>query len=385
MNEELVAKDEDQVNGDLADDNLSEAETEQPSSSRPAYLGPVLVAVGLLVIAVAGVFLDRQVWGVALFSPGPARIAFMSERDGNLEVYMMNRDGSNPLNLTNHPSADGLPLHVAGQKRMAFVSDRDTQGLDLFLMNLDGSEITKISNFADSSNLPLGWSPDGKHLAVYSDRSGSPEVYLIGIDDEEVINLSQVYNAIRFGDWSSGGERFILSSVLGSGIQLFITDLAGNEKLILTDGSYPADGPQWSPNGQKIAFMAISPGDGPIDIYVVDATGGEPINLTQSPANDTFPRWSPDGAKIVFSSDRDGNPELYVMGADGSNPTNLTNNPAQDSIQGDFSWSPDGAQILFHSDRDNGDVEVYVMNADGSNPVNLTHSPGIDFSAVWVK
>ncbi len=68
MNEEFVAKDEDQVSGELADDNLSEAEAEQPSPSRPAYLWPVLVAVGLLVIAVAGVFLDRQVWGATMFA-----------------------------------------------------------------------------------------------------------------------------------------------------------------------------------------------------------------------------------------------------------------------------------------------------------------------------
>jgi Tol biopolymer transport system component len=152
----------------------------------------------------------------------------------------------------------------------------------------------------------------------------------------------------------------------------------------LTDGSYPAGGGHWSPDGQKVAFMAIGPEGSTLDIFVADVSGGEPVNLTQSPSNESFPRWSPDGSKIAFNSDRDGNSEIYVMDADGGNPMNLTNSPADESVQGDFSWSPDGAQILFHSNRDN-DVEIYVMDADGGNQVNLTNSPGTDYYSIWVK
>ena len=408
MNESFSAKDnEDQVDSEQANINLvndeqvdrgqtdrhltgdEQTDEEQigeavQSSSYSASLWPVFLLAGLVVVVLVGMALYQQFGGAVLPFFRPVRIAFMSERDGNWEVYIMDRNGNNAINLTNDPGDDGLPLHVAGQGRLAFVSDRDTQGLDIFLMNLDGSNITKIGDVPDSNNIPIGWSPDGKYLAIDSNRGGVSEVFLIEVDGEGLINLTERDEARRFDNWAPGANRFILSAAADNGVLLFVTNLDGSEKQLLTDGSYPAGAPQWSANGQKVAFMAMAPGGGPIGIYVVDAAGGEPVNLSQSPANDSFPKWSPDGSKIAFLSDRDGNPEIYVMDADGSNQTNLTNNPANESLQGDFAWSPDGTQILFHSDRE-GDVEVYVMNADGSNQVNLTNSPGRDFSAVWVE
>jgi Tol biopolymer transport system component len=380
--------DREQTNRRLAGDEQTDEEqideTVQPSSSRSTSLWPVFLLAGLVVVVLVGMALYQQFGEAILPFSRPVRIAFMSERDGNWEVYIMDRDGNNAINLTNDPRDDGLPLHAAGQGQLAFVSDRDTQGLDLFLMNLDGSNVTKISDVPDSNNIPIGWSPDGKYLAIDSDRGGISEVFLMEVDGEGLINLTERDEARRFDNWAPKANRFILSAVSGQGVLLFVTNLDGSEKQLLTDGSYPVGAPQWSADGQKVAFMATAPGGGPIDIYVVDAGGGEPVNLTQSPANDSFPKWSPDGLKIAFLSDRDGNPEIYVMDADGNNQTNLTNNPANESLQGDFAWSPDGTQILFHSDRD-GDVEIYIMDADGSHQVNLTNSPGRDFSAVWVE
>jgi dipeptidyl aminopeptidase/acylaminoacyl peptidase len=372
------------LTGDEQTDEEQVDEAVQPSSSRSASLWPVFLLAGVVVVALVGLALYQQFGGAGLLFSRPVRIAFMSERDGNWEVYIMDRNGNNAINLTNDPSNDGLPIHTAGQDRLAFVSDRDTQGMDIYLINLDGSNVTKISDVPDSNNVPIDWSPDGKYLAIDSDRGGVSEVFLVEVDGDGLINLTERDEAKRFDNWAPGADRFILSAAADNGALLFVTNLEGSEKQLLTDGSYPAGGPQWSADGQKVAFMAMAPGGGSIDIYVVDAAGGEPVNLTQSPANDSFPKWSPDGSKIAFLSDRDGNLEIYVMDADGSNQTNLTNNSANESLQGDFAWSPDGAQILFHSDRD-GDVDIYVMNADGSNQVNLTNSPGIDFNAVWVE
>lgn len=393
MIDELLAKDDDQTDSEQADDNLTDAEETgekqvnegpvQSPLSRPAFRWLLFALGGLLVIAV-GVLLFQQFGGAALFSTRPPRIAFMSERDGNWEVYIMDRDGSNLVNLTNDPAADGIVVHAARQDRLAFVSDRDEGGLGVFVMDLDGNNVTKIGKLPASMSVPLAWSPDGKYLVINSGQPDSPEILLVELDSEGIVNLTERDDARRFGDWSSKVNRLILSSSTGEGMSLFVTDPEGKQKQFLTDGSYPAGAPQWSPDGQKVVFMATEPGGGPIDIYVVDAAGGEPANLTQSSSNDGFPRWSPDGSKIAFITNRDGNSEIYVMDADGSNQTNLTNSPTDESLQGDFSWSPDGTQILFHSDRE-GDLEVYVMNADGSNQVNLTNSPGTDFGAIWIE
>ena len=314
----------------------------------------------------------------------PARIAFMSDRDGNWEVYIMDRDGGNPLNLTNSPARDGIPVHTPGQDRLVFASDLDGPNLDVFSMDLDGNNVTNITQTSDSNEIPIALSPDGGHVIFASDRGGTSEIYLVETAGTALLNLTERESAQAFDDWSAITDQFILTAVSDLGPSLIITDLDGDTHQTLTDGSFPAGGGHWSPDGQQIAFMAIGPESTSVDIFVVDTSGGEPVNLTQSAFNESFPRWSPDGSKIAFISDRDGNSEIYVMDADGGNPTNLTNSPGDESVQGDFSWSPDGTQILFHSNRDN-DVEIYVMDADGGNQVNLTNSPGTDYFSIWVE
>lgn len=369
-------------------DEIQVGVVDAPASPSPrwrTYLLPSLAVAVLVVAVIAGyaIYLASRDTGLLGVSQ-PTQIAFMSNRDGNWEIYLMDRDGGNLRNLTNSPARDGLPIHTAGQNSLLFASDQAGDSLDVFTIKLDGSELTNVTGMAGSNEVPIAWSPDGKHLIFASDRSGAPEILTMEMTGAGLLSLSERDAAQSFDDWGSGTDQLILTAASEAGLTLLITDLAGDTRQALTDGSYPATGGHWSPDGQKVTYMAIGPESTAIDIYVVDAAGGEPTNLTQSAANDRFPRWSPDGSRIAFVSDRDGNSEIYVMDADGSNPMNLTNNPADESIQGDFAWSPDGTQILFHTDRDN-DVEVYVMDADGNNQVNLTNSPETDYFGVWVK
>jgi Tol biopolymer transport system component len=367
------------------DENQVGQEPTDTLGSKLARFLPALVLAAVVVVIVGGFYLyERSRGTVFLSNLRPARIAFMSDRDGNWEVYIVDRDGENLLNLTNNPGNDGIPIQSPGQDQLTFASDRDGSGLDLFQANLDGSNVINITQTPDSNEVPIAWSPDVEHLVLVSDQNGSTDILLMQPTDGEMLNLSERDGAWSFDDWSSKTGRFILTIETFEGLSLFVTDLAGDTHQTLTDGSFPAAGGRWSPDEQKVAFMAQTPESGSIDIYVVDVADGEPINLTQSPSSDRYPRWSPDGSKIAFVSDRDGNSEIYVMDADGSNLTNLTNSPSDESIQGDFAWSPDGTQILFHSDRD-ANVEVYLMDADGSNQVNLTNSPSSDYGAVWVQ
>ncbi len=374
MEEQLSATDQIRVGNEKLDS----------SGSGLAYLLKVLV-LGVLTVLVTGAYLLYEpLRENGLLSRSSAQIAFMSDRDGNWEVFLIDRDGANLQNLTNDPSDDGLPIHSPGQDNLAFASDRGGSGLDLFLVGLDGSDMMNLTQTPDVNELPIAWSPNGERLVYFSDQNGPTEIFLSQTTSEGLLNLSERDRAQSFDDWSPKADRFVLTASTDAGILLLVTDRSGERPQALTDGSFPAGGGQWSPDGQKIAFMAIAPGSSAIDVHIVDAAGGESVNLTQSSSSDRFPRWSPDGSRIAFVSDRDGNSEIYAMAADGSNLTNLTNNPADESIQGDFAWSPDGTQILFVTNRD-GNVEVYVMDADGTNPLNLTNSPGTDFSGIWVE
>lgn len=119
--------------------------------------------------------------------------------------------------------------------------------------------------------------------------------------------------------------------------------------------------PRIAPDGTKIAF-ARSLAEGQFDIYVMNPDGTGKMNLTNNPADDDAPDWSPDGQFIAFMSIRDGF-DIYVMNSDGSGQTRLTEHPGDDMLP---VWSPDGSSIAFVSNRD-GDFKWWVMSADGSD------------------
>ncbi len=110
---------------------------------------------------------------LALGSDGAAAgmLLFQTDRDGNVEIYVMDADGSNPVNLTNNPASDFEPAWSPDGSRIAFVSSRD-EYLDIFVMNADGSDPV---NLTPDDLVPLTafpetptWSPDGSRIASSS-------------------------------------------------------------------------------------------------------------------------------------------------------------------------------------------------------------------------
>ncbi|GEM_PF-413927 len=270
------------------------------------------------------------------------KIAFVSNRDGNNEIYVMNADGSGQTRLTYNPANDLSPAWSPDGAKIAFTSDRDfyserTDSTEIYVMNADGSGQTRLT-YNQTEDLYPAWSPDGAKIAFCSDRGfGHYEIYVMNAD--------------------------------GSG-QTRLTYNPDNAMI-----------PAWSPNGAKIAFVSHqNPADA---IYVMNADGSGQTRLTYNVAPDSYPAWSPDGAKIAFVSLRDsnGNPEIYVINADGSSQHNITNNPAYDGFP---AWSPDGAKIAFISSRD-GNAEIYVMNPDGTNQVRLTNNLAEEMFPAWSR
>jgi serine/threonine protein kinase len=261
------------------------------------------------------------------------RIAFVSNRDGNYEIYAMNGDGSSQINLTNSQADDWTPAWSPDGSRVAFISERGGSQI-LYVMNADGTGQTRLTNHIGWDFDP-SWSPDGDRIAFASNLRPF-DIFVMDLD--------------------------------GGGMNRLTGNLRSNYLIY--------ESPTWSPDGMQIAFAYIDDG---WDIYVINVDGTEAMNLTKNPAADWTPAWSPDGVRIAFSSDRDGDYDIYVMNPDGTNVTQLTNNPALDWLP---AWSPDGERIAFTSDRD-GNYEIYIMNADGSEQVNLTHNRANDHRPSW--
>ena len=273
-------------------------------------------------------------------------IAFVSERDGNMEIYVISGEGGEQRRLTNNAARDFAPAWSPDGSRIAFASGRDGND-EIYVMGADGSGARRLTNDPADDGFS-SWSPDGTKLAFDSSRGGA----VPGAD----------------GSW----EIYVMEA-----------DGSGARRLTTNDAD---DGlPAWSPDGARIAFE--SKRDGNYEIYVMDSNGANQRRLTDNAAADGFPAWSPDGTLIAFTSLRDGNAEVYVMNADGSNLRRLTDNTDED---GYAAWSPDGAQIAFVHGRggavpgQGGSLEIYVMNADGRSVRRLTNNSANDFSPVWM-
>jgi len=113
------------------------------------------------------------------------------------------------------------------------------------------------------------------------------------------------------------------------------------------------------------------------------ARASESVTLTQitiDSSSDSGPEWSPDGNQIAFVSDRAGNSDIWVMNADGGNPTQLTFNPARED---GHSWSPDGQWILFDTDRHGPAEEFYLIPATGGAETRVTFNSRRELESSW--
>jgi dipeptidyl aminopeptidase/acylaminoacyl peptidase len=176
--------------------------------------------------------------------------------------------------------------------------------------------------------------------------------------------------------------------------QIYVMAMDGSGQRQITFARGHSWGPRVSPDGHRLFFSSVAPGEhqthdaagggttgtGNHDIYVGDLTGSTEQDLNVTNINnvtagqltwDNGWAWSPDSKLITFTSDRDGNWDIYSMNPDGSDQRRLTDDPAQDGWP---AWTPDGQHIVFSSDR-TGNWEIFIMDPDGTDVRQVTDRP----------
>jgi uncharacterized RDD family membrane protein YckC len=242
------------------------------------------------------------------------------DRPETREIRIMHADGSAMHVLTSNDAADSSP-DLFHDDRIVFVSERDGDP-EIYAMKADGTEQTRLTT-SPGADLCPHWSPDGLRIAFASDRTGVRQIFVMDADGGDPRQLTQ-RGGSECPDWSPDGSRIVYSSYAEGDPVLRVLDVDGSGDHPLTRDGYDRS-PAWSPTGDLIAFQRGS--DGTEDIYVVDADGSSPHRLTTDPSSDYGPVWAPDGDRILFSSHRGfttGAGEYWVTRSDGADLEKIT-------------------------------------------------------------
>ena len=257
---------------------------------------------------------DGQKWEAFPYETG--RIAFVSNRDGNEEIYVMDADGKNQINLTNNPADDERPAWSPDGNKIAFVSKRSGKP-NIYIMDSDGNHVRRLTQ--EPSGDPV-WFPDGSKLvfcSIYEKKQKDfwgkdykkvlPGIFVMNINGS---NRLLLYNGLGFEPAVSPDGRKIafgvIDSLHGKVTHMWIMNSDGTGKRRVNIGLYSPAGFCWSSSGDAVIFYlpnlwANDWGKGREGeaIGVTDPRGGRTVWLTNKFGKD--PCFSPDEKKIVFS------------------------------------------------------------------------------------
>jgi TolB protein len=241
--------------------------------------------------------------------PGPflSRIAFVSDRTGAKEIWLMRWDGTDAQQLTSHRSIALGPAWSPDGEWLAFTSFLRGSP-QLFILRPTEGYLKPLSTLPGVNSSP-SFSPDGKQVAFATGANGNTDIYVVPATGGTPERLTHTLGISTQPAWSPNGRQIVFTSTLGGSPQLYIMDAEGTNVRRLTFDAKFADEAAWAPDGVRLTYTTLV--ENHFQIAIMDLRT-DTRAIVSGPGNNESPCWSPDGTMLAFVSDRTGSRQIFI-------------------------------------------------------------------------
>jgi len=277
-------------------------------------------------------------------------VLFASDRNGgNMNIWMMEKDGSNPRQITHYPTGDYWPGDISPDGKYLLFNRFDARTLTaaIYLMPIEGPEPAEEDALIYALAQAGNFFPDGQKFIYFrfvwtSDTTGHDALFIFDLKDSSSVQISPPNIANWHPQVSPDGNKvayvqFYFDQFGKSGSQLYLMNLDGTNKQALTPGAqgiYAKKG-RFSPDGSKLFFTMYDSQMG-YDPYFADTNTGQIILILNNTTSSDNPCPDTSGTKIYFRSGGGAEPdqtsEIAVVNIDGSELKKLTNNQFREDM-----------------------------------------------------
>jgi len=226
------------------------------------------------------------------------RIAFISKRTGQKELYIMDISGQRVVQLTRDNTLCGSPAIDHAGQRIAYTSYRSGFP-DIYVVDLQTYRRRRIAEFP-GINSGAAWAPNGLQLAATLSFEGNPEIYVLPAAGGTPQRITRAHGTDSSPTWSPDAREIIYVNDDPGSPRLMRIVLAEGKAMALRTGQPYATEPDWSPDGKRIAFNAKVAGRN--HIFVMELDSGEVRQLTSGNSDFEDPSWTRNSRHLVCAS-----------------------------------------------------------------------------------
>ena len=273
--------------------------------------------------------------------------------------------GNQPVRILEQRDVEcAYPHWSADGKRILFQSNFAGRW-QLFVMDEDGSDIVQVTSDSSNNNFP-DWSPDNAKIAFVSDRSGNEEIFIVDTDGKNVRQLTFEKGRDIHPYWTPDGAGILFNSTRDdtTAFEVYRMNTEGGSVQRLTKSSDDETCARLSPAMDRMVYLKNNR-FGLDDLFLMDLKDSSERNLTNTPTTDGWPCWMPGGKQVVFSAIEANSYKLFLYDIEKKSLIKLTNPPAQFD-DGRANVSSDGKKIVFNRQINGAKntIGIYTMRLD---------------------